>query len=198
MEYPYGWPGGSPAFRPPLIVDPPWQAYGVRGAGLALAPSGCAVSGPRLDVRQGRTRTASAYASEDVTGSIGAPAAHRRRPRPQASVETDLVFARMAIVDVLKRGSKEISSPWENPSERRARHGHADRQRLRQGRRHLPRLPGELPAAGGSGDLDAGRSLPRQARQLGGQEPAALVAVLTAACQARCSPSAFGTTYRLN
>ena len=30
--------------------------------------------------------------------------------------ETDLVFARMAIVDVLKRGSKQISSPWENPS----------------------------------------------------------------------------------
>ena len=26
------------------------------------------------------------------------------------------MFARLAIVDVLKRGSKEISAPWENPS----------------------------------------------------------------------------------
>ena len=58
-----------------------------------------------------------AYASEDVTGSVATP------PTIPVSVsttglpsETDLVFARMAIVDVLKRNSKEISSPWENPS----------------------------------------------------------------------------------
>jgi surface antigen len=52
-----------------------------------------------------------------VTGSVGTPAA---TPASTSTAglpsETDLVFARMAIVDVLKRGSKEISSPWENPS----------------------------------------------------------------------------------
>ena len=30
--------------------------------------------------------------------------------------EADLVFARKAVVDVLTRGTKEISSPWENPA----------------------------------------------------------------------------------
>jgi hypothetical protein len=34
--------------------------------------------------------------------------------------ETDLVFARLAIVDVLTRGSKQISAPWENRRAARA------------------------------------------------------------------------------
>ena len=59
----------------------------------------------------------SAYASEDVTGAIATPAA---TPVSASTTglpsETDLVFARMAIVDVLTRDSKQISSPWENPS----------------------------------------------------------------------------------
>jgi len=87
--------------------------------GLALGLAGCAVSGPlgsmfakSKDKDDGR-----AYASEDVTGSVAKPAVI---PASASTAglpsETDLVFARMAIVDVLKRGSKEISSPWENPS----------------------------------------------------------------------------------
>lgn len=87
--------------------------------GLALGLSGCAVSGPlgSMFAKSKDKDDARAYASEDVTGSIGMPAA---TPASVSAAglpsETDLVFARMAIVDVLKRGSKQISSPWENPS----------------------------------------------------------------------------------
>ena len=54
-----------------------------------------------------------AYA-EDATGSIGvAPASTSSAGLPS---EADLAFARIAAVDLLKRGSKEASAPWENPS----------------------------------------------------------------------------------
>ena len=85
---------------------------------LALGVSGCAVSGPlgSMFAKQSKDE-AKAYASEDVTGSIATPHAS---PASVSTTglpsETDLVFARMAVVDVLKRGSKEISAPWENPS----------------------------------------------------------------------------------
>jgi surface antigen len=85
---------------------------------LAFGLGGCAVSGPlgSMFAKQSKDE-ARAYASEDVTGSIAAPAA---TPVSVSTAglpsETDLVFARMAIVDVLKRGTREISSPWENPS----------------------------------------------------------------------------------
>ena len=86
---------------------------------LALGVGGCAVSGPlgSMFSKSKDKDEARAYASEDVTGSVGTP---RATPASASTAglpsETDLVFARMAIVDVLKRGSKEISSPWENPS----------------------------------------------------------------------------------
>jgi hypothetical protein len=60
---------------------------------------------------------ARSYANEDVTGSVGVPAGTpAAAAATSAPSETDLVFARMAIVEVLKRGSKELSAPWENPS----------------------------------------------------------------------------------
>jgi hypothetical protein len=85
---------------------------------LALGVSGCAVSGPlgSMFAKQSKDE-ARAYANEDVTGSIATP--HASPASASAAglpSETDLVFARIAIVDVLKRGSKEISAPWENPS----------------------------------------------------------------------------------
>ncbi|EAQ37304.1 hypothetical protein NB311A_03314 [Nitrobacter sp. Nb-311A] len=45
----------------------------------------------------------------DATGSIAAPA----RPGP---TDTDLAFARTAASDVLTKGNKDTSQPWENPS----------------------------------------------------------------------------------
>jgi hypothetical protein len=50
--------------------------------------------------------------AEEISGSIG----KRAGSTAGLPVETDLVFARLAIVDVLKRDSKQISAPWENPS----------------------------------------------------------------------------------
>ncbi|MBN9004379.1 MAG: hypothetical protein J0H40_03090 [Rhizobiales bacterium] len=45
----------------------------------------------------------------DITGSLGA-AAHA------GPTETDLAFARTAASDVLTKGAKDASQPWENPS----------------------------------------------------------------------------------
>jgi surface antigen len=45
---------------------------------------------------------------KEVTGSIG-PAP------PPVPTETDLAFARTAASDVLTKGSKDSSQPWENP-----------------------------------------------------------------------------------
>jgi surface antigen len=44
---------------------------------------------------------------DDLTGSVGA-----RRVEP---TEADLAFARNAASDVLTRGDKDASQPWENP-----------------------------------------------------------------------------------
>ena len=44
----------------------------------------------------------------EVTGSIG-PA------KPPVPTETDLAFARTAASDVLTKGDKDSSQPWENP-----------------------------------------------------------------------------------
>jgi hypothetical protein len=96
-----------------------------------LMASGCAVSGgmgnlfakgkasdaPVQGSVQGSVQ-ASALANEEVTGSANAPTLRASAAVATSGLpsETDLVFARMAIVEVLKRGSKEVSAPWENPS----------------------------------------------------------------------------------
>jgi hypothetical protein len=80
---------------------------------LALSAGGCAVSGG-LGSMFGSHNKADAHA-EDVTGSAGKPRKHAAMAAAMPS-ETDLVFTRMAIVDVLKRGGDEVSAPWENPS----------------------------------------------------------------------------------
>ena len=70
---------------------------------------------------------------KEVTGSIGpAPA-----PVP---TDTDLAFARTAASDVLTKGSKDSSQPWENPADRRPRLGDAAGPGLFL--RQWPDLPG--------------------------------------------------------
>jgi surface antigen len=104
-----------------------------------LMASGCAVSGgmgnlfakgkasdtPAQASVQGNVQGnaqgsvhATALANEEVTGSTNAPTLRASAAVATSGLpsETDLVFARMAIVEVLKRGSKEVSAPWENPS----------------------------------------------------------------------------------
>ena len=68
---------------------------------IGVSVGGCSMS--RLD---------GAFAkSDDVTGTVG-PAAGAT---PAVPTETDLAFARNAASDVLTRGDKDASQPWENP-----------------------------------------------------------------------------------
>jgi hypothetical protein len=97
------------------------------GAALALGlmVSGCAMTGglsgffakSKSDEAQAQVQ-AQALANEETTGSTSEPTLKASAAAPSDGLpsDTDLVFARMAIVEVLKRGSKEVSAPWENPS----------------------------------------------------------------------------------
>jgi surface antigen len=61
----------------------------------------------------GLSRTDSAFAKMDdaeMTGAVGL--AHDIGPAP---TESDLAFARNAASDVLTKGDKDSSQPWENP-----------------------------------------------------------------------------------
>lgn len=106
---------------------------------LGLMLSGCAVSGglggffakSKSDEAQAQAQAqsqaqaevqtqvhAQALANEEPTGSASEPTLKASTAAPSNGLpsDTDLVFARMAIVEVLKRGSTEVSAPWENPS----------------------------------------------------------------------------------
>jgi surface antigen len=69
---------------------------------IGVSVGGCSIS--RLDGGFAKT-------GDDVTGSIG-PVAKAGEAMPS---ETDLAFARNAASDVLTRGDKDASQPWENP-----------------------------------------------------------------------------------
>jgi surface antigen len=65
---------------------------------VGLGSGGCSLS-----------RSDAAFAKmEEVTGSL----AHAKAPEP---TESDLAFARTAASDVLTKGAKDSSQPWENP-----------------------------------------------------------------------------------
>ena len=69
---------------------------------LGLGSSGCSLS--RSD--------GSAFArmeEKEVTGTVTPPAS------PPVPTESDLAFARTAASDVLTKGDKDSSQPWENP-----------------------------------------------------------------------------------
>jgi hypothetical protein len=68
---------------------------------IGLGTGGCSMS--RYD------KTFTKYSDDDVTGSMPMPA------EPRAPTETDLAFARTAASDVLTKGDKDASQPWENP-----------------------------------------------------------------------------------
>jgi hypothetical protein len=73
---------------------------------LALGCAGCSLS----------SQFDSAFSSsdKDVTGSITPPAGSKQSDDlPPAA---DLAFARVAVSEVLARGRKDSSQPWENPA----------------------------------------------------------------------------------
>jgi hypothetical protein len=77
-----------------------------RGAALTLiliglSTGGCSMSRPDNAMAK--------FADDDVTtGSIPLP------KKPKEPTETDLAFARTAASDVLTKGDKDASQPWEN------------------------------------------------------------------------------------
>ena len=68
---------------------------------IGLGSGGCSLSRPDAYARMG---------AADVTGSLA-----KQPGIPPAPTESDLAFARVAASDVLTKGDKDSSQPWENP-----------------------------------------------------------------------------------
>ena len=85
-----------------------WRGLPVAaGLMLALAGSGCSISTSHFDSLFAGSERA------DTTGSITPPpGASGVSEMPPAG---DLVYTRAAVSDVLTRGGKDASVPWENP-----------------------------------------------------------------------------------
>ena len=76
----------------------------------------------------------------EVTGSLS-----KQPGTPPVPTETDLAFARTAASDVLTKGDKDSSQPWENPETGARGSVTPLAQAYSVGRRaHLPGFPGEL------------------------------------------------------
>jgi surface antigen len=84
-----------------------WRRFPVLAAALALAlPAGGCSFSYQLDSMFGKKDDAS------LTATLAAPA-----PKPLAGMppEGDLAIARAAVSEVLNKGGKDASMPWENP-----------------------------------------------------------------------------------
>jgi len=82
-----------------------WRALPLAGALiLALSAGGCSLPASQFD---------SLFGVSDATGSVTPPpGAKGGDPMPP---DSDLAYARAAAKDVLARGDKYASAPWENP-----------------------------------------------------------------------------------
>jgi surface antigen len=109
--------------RPPAVQSALQPQYGLalykawgRVGLLAISPAGAVMTLILIGVSAGGCslgRTDSSFArmgDGDVTGAIGTA-----RSGAPAPTESDLAFARNAASDVLTRGDKDSSQPWENP-----------------------------------------------------------------------------------
>ena len=68
---------------------------------IGLGAGGCSLSRPDAYARMGAAEATGSLAKQPATASM--------------PTESDLVFARTAASDVLTKGSKDSSQPWENP-----------------------------------------------------------------------------------
>jgi surface antigen len=75
---------------------------------LALACGGCSFS-YQLDSMFGKND------KPDATGSLK-PASLAARPVAELPPESDLAYARAAVSELLAKGGKSTSMPWENPT----------------------------------------------------------------------------------
>ena len=88
-----------------------WERVGLSAIGssgavmslilIGLSSGGCSLSRPDAYAKMG---------AADVTGSLA-----KQQGTPPAPTESDLAFARTAASDVLTKGDKDSSQPWENP-----------------------------------------------------------------------------------
>jgi surface antigen len=107
-------PAVQSALQPPLglALYKTWGRIGLS----AIGPAGAVMTLILIGVGSGGcsiSRTDGAFAKmedNEVTGSVGAA-----RGGPPAPTESDLAFARNAASDVLTKGDKDSSQPWENP-----------------------------------------------------------------------------------
>jgi surface antigen len=81
---------------------------------VGLACTGCAVSNQFGSLLGGQPDDSKVFAKADTTGSVPPPAGGETG-NGNLPPEADLVFTRAAVSDVLTRGGKTISAPWENP-----------------------------------------------------------------------------------
>jgi hypothetical protein len=85
-----------------------WRVLPLAAAlALGLTAAGCSVSAGQFDSLFGGTD------KPDVTGSITPPPG--AKSVDGLPPDGDLVYARAAASDVLSRGGKDASAPWENP-----------------------------------------------------------------------------------
>ena len=70
---------------------------------IVLSSGGCSLSRPDAYAKM--------QAADVVTGSLG-----KQPATPPVPTESDLAFARNAASDVLTKGDKDSSQPWENPA----------------------------------------------------------------------------------
>ena len=104
--------------RPPAAQSAPEPLYKTwGGVGLsAIGPGAAVLTLILIAVSAGgcsMSRPDNAFARMDeneVTGSLGTAQAERSAP-----TDGDLAFARNAASDVLTKGDKDSSQPWENP-----------------------------------------------------------------------------------
>jgi surface antigen len=81
---------------------------------LGLSSGGCAMSGQLGSLFSKPSRDeVTAYADPSNDGSTGS--IERTSGAVRLPPEADLAYARAAVVQVLSRGSKDVSAPWENP-----------------------------------------------------------------------------------
>lgn len=105
-------PASQSALQSPcrLALYKTWERIGLS----AIGPAGAVVTLILFGVGSGGcslSRGDGAFAKMDdseITGSI-------RPPESPLPTETDLAFARTAASDVLTKGTKDSSQPWENP-----------------------------------------------------------------------------------
>jgi hypothetical protein len=135
---------------------------------MAAAPGACSFS-YQLD---------SLFAKDDQAASAASLRSAMPKRIDEPLAERDLAIASEAVSEVLAKGGKDSSMPWENPSTGARGTITPACFSVHPGRDNLPQLPCEL-CEEWKRVLVAGRRLPRLSGEVGGAPSAALEQYLT-------------------